>query len=253
MLSEQAVYILDQNQDEISTLLLGESAVQRSYEEKIRKFFVGSNYLLNLNRTMIDNRRNSQSSPRPATTLCGDRVHGGGAKGQDEEAPRATGRSLRLPPATCLPRRSVNPSRCRFPKTLSFCSRSFSMWPKVPLLLSGKFTGDPRASCFHARHALERLVMRVYKVDNTLTPPTVNNLDAYLHDSSFLKLIPEVVWQKAEYVRQAGNLAVHGKKIPSLKRLWMSYGNFPMCSTGQVVLISAKERKICVEKSMTNQ
>ena len=28
--------------------------------------------------------------------------------------------------------------------------------------------GDPRASCFHARHALERLVMRVYKVDKTL-------------------------------------------------------------------------------------
>ena len=28
--------------------------------------------------------------------------------------------------------------------------------------------GDPRASCFHARHALERLVKRVYKVDKTL-------------------------------------------------------------------------------------
>ena len=26
---------------------------------------------------------------------------------------------------------------------------------------------DPRASCFHARHALERLVKRVYKVDKT--------------------------------------------------------------------------------------
>ena len=30
--------------------------------------------------------------------------------------------------------------------------------------------GDPRASCFHARHALERLVKRVYKVDKTLEP-----------------------------------------------------------------------------------
>ena len=31
--------------------------------------------------------------------------------------------------------------------------------------------GDPRASCFHARHALERLVKRVYKVEKTLSPP----------------------------------------------------------------------------------
>ena len=60
--------------------------------------------------------------------------------------------------------------------------------------------------------------MRVYKVDKTLTPPTVNNLDAYLHDSSFLKLVPEAVWQKAEYVRQAGNLAVHGKKTPKTEK-----------------------------------
>lgn len=34
--------------------------------------------------------------------------------------------------------------------------------------------GDPRASCFHARHALERLVMRVYRVDKTLIPPKVH-------------------------------------------------------------------------------
>ena len=38
--------------------------------------------------------------------------------------------------------------------------------------------GDPRASCFHARHAPERLVMRVYKVDKTLSPPKITNLDA---------------------------------------------------------------------------
>jgi len=27
---------------------------------------------------------------------------------------------------------------------------------------------DPRASCFHARHALERLLVRLYKVEKTL-------------------------------------------------------------------------------------
>lgn len=75
--------------------------------------------------------------------------------------------------------------------------------------------GDPRASCFHARHALERLVARVFKVDKTLSPPKVTNLDGYLSEPTFRSLIPEVVWQKAEYIRKAGNTAVHGKKIPS--------------------------------------
>ena len=74
--------------------------------------------------------------------------------------------------------------------------------------------GDPRASCFHARHALERLVKRVFKVEKTLSPPKVTNLDAYLTDPVFRALVPEVVWQKAEYIRQAGNVAVHGNKTP---------------------------------------
>ncbi len=73
---------------------------------------------------------------------------------------------------------------------------------------------DPRASCFHARHALERLVKRVYKVDKTLSPPKVQNLDHYLNGPAFRDLVPEVVRRKAEYIRQAGNVAVHGNKSP---------------------------------------
>ena len=75
--------------------------------------------------------------------------------------------------------------------------------------------GDPRASCFHARHALERLVKRVYKVEKTLSPPKVTNLDAYLGEPAFRAILPEVVWQKAEYIRKAGNTAVHGNRTPA--------------------------------------
>ena len=75
--------------------------------------------------------------------------------------------------------------------------------------------GDPRASCFHARHALERLLKRVYKVEKALKPPKVTNLDGYINDPAFRELVPEVVWQKAEYIRQAGNVAVHGNKSPA--------------------------------------
>ena len=75
--------------------------------------------------------------------------------------------------------------------------------------------GDPRASCFHARYALECLVKRIYKVEKTLSPPKVTNLDAYLSEPAFRAVVPEVVWQKAEYIRQAGNVAVHGNKAPA--------------------------------------
>ena len=75
--------------------------------------------------------------------------------------------------------------------------------------------GDPRASCFHARHALERLVKRVYRVDGELSPPRVQHLDNYLREPVFRALVPEVVWQKAEFVRQAGNVAVHGNRMPT--------------------------------------
>ena len=75
--------------------------------------------------------------------------------------------------------------------------------------------GDPRASCFHARHALERLLKRVYKVDKTLKPPKVTNLDGYISDPAFRELVPKIVWQKAEYIRLAGNVAVHGNRSPA--------------------------------------
>ena len=75
--------------------------------------------------------------------------------------------------------------------------------------------GDPRASCFHARHALERLLKRIFRVEKALNPPKVTNLDGYISDPAFRDLVPNVVWQKAEYIRQAGNVAVHGNKAPA--------------------------------------
>ena len=34
-------------------------------------------------------------------------------------------------------------------------------------------------------------------------------------EPAFRELVPEVVWQKAEYIRLAGNEAVHGNKTPA--------------------------------------
>ena len=78
--------------------------------------------------------------------------------------------------------------------------------------------GDPRASCFHARHALERLLKRIYRVEKALKPPRVTNLDGYLSNPAFRKIVPTVVWRKAEFIRRAGNVAVHGKRSPAPER-----------------------------------
>ena len=77
---------------------------------------------------------------------------------------------------------------------------------------------DPRSACFRARHALERLVARVYSVEAELEPPRVANLDGFLNNPAFQELVPEVVCAKAEYVRLAGNSAVHAKKAPTPER-----------------------------------
>lgn len=73
---------------------------------------------------------------------------------------------------------------------------------------------DPRSSCFRARHALESLVKRLYKVDKSLTPPRTQNLDNYLSNPEFKQLVPHQVLEKSEYIRKTGNVAVHGKSAP---------------------------------------
>jgi type I restriction enzyme, R subunit len=74
---------------------------------------------------------------------------------------------------------------------------------------------DPRAACFHARHALESLIKRVFRLDKSLTTPSVSQLVQYMHDPTFRELMPQAVWHKADFIREMGNVAVHGKKPPT--------------------------------------
>ena len=48
-----------------------------------------------------------------------------------------------------------------------------------------------------------------------MSPPKVTTLDGYLGEPAFRELVPDVVWQKAEFIRKAGNTAVHGNKTPA--------------------------------------
>ncbi|MBW3565479.1 MAG: DEAD/DEAH box helicase family protein [Acidobacteria bacterium] len=96
----------------------------------------------------------------------------------------------------------------------AFLAQEFFHVAESATMAERSIYGDPRASCFHARHTLEQLVKRIFKLDERLTPPRVTNLDGYLNEPPFREIVGETIWQKAEYVRKAGNDAVHGNKTP---------------------------------------
>ena len=100
-------------------------------------------------------------------------------------------------------------------KNFAFLKQEFPHAAESASFAERHVFGDPRASCFHARHALERLLKRIYRVEKILKPPKVTNLDGYISDPAFRELVPNVVWQKAEFIRHAGNVAVHGKRSPA--------------------------------------
>jgi type I restriction enzyme R subunit len=71
---------------------------------------------------------------------------------------------------------------------------------------------DPRTACFYARRALELLVHWVYKHDRAVELPYQDNLSALVHEPTFQKAAGPAVFQKARFVVQYGNQAVHSPK-----------------------------------------
>ena len=105
--------------------------------------------------------------------------------------------------------------------------------------------GDPLASCFHARHALERLLKRVYKVEKALKPPKVTNLDG-LHQRPRLPRtraqgrmaegrIHPAGWQRGGPRQQVAGTG---------DRRWMSCGSCITSSTGRVAPTCARARRV---------
>ena len=69
----------------------------------------------------------------------------------------------------------------------AFLAQEFPHAAEGATLAERSINGDPRASCFHARHTLEQLVKRVYKLDKRLAPPRVTNLDGYMNEPTFVQ------------------------------------------------------------------
>lgn len=100
-------------------------------------------------------------------------------------------------------------------ENFAFLKYEFPHAAKSATLAERHVYSDPRGSCFHARHALERLVASIYKIDKALSPPKATDLHSYLSEPAFRDLPPEAVWQKAWYIREVGNVAAHAKKEPN--------------------------------------
>lgn len=72
--------------------------------------------------------------------------------------------------------------------------------------------GDPRASAFYARRALEIAVKWVFKHDPSLRFPYQDNLSALIHEPSFRQAAGEAVFAKARLIVKIGNRAVHDER-----------------------------------------
>jgi len=76
----------------------------------------------------------------------------------------------------------------------------------------GHIIGDPRATCFHARFALEAIVHWLYRHASSLRMPYDQSLGALLHEPAFQNLLPQTVFQKARLIQKVGNQAVHNPR-----------------------------------------
>jgi type I restriction enzyme R subunit len=70
--------------------------------------------------------------------------------------------------------------------------------------------GDPRASLFNARRALELTVHWLYSADATLTRPYKSDLSSLLFEPTFKALVGPGIHTKMDLIRKQGNRAVHG-------------------------------------------
>jgi type I restriction enzyme R subunit len=72
--------------------------------------------------------------------------------------------------------------------------------------------GDPRASVFYARRSLELAMAWLYRADARLARPWQDNLAALVDEPSFRQVAGEAIFRKADYLKVAGNRAVHSPR-----------------------------------------
>ena len=93
-----------------------------------------------------------------------------------------------------------------------------SEWPEIftaDAKAEAHLQPDVRSACIYARRALELSVKWICQFDSSLTQPYRDDLSALIHESSFQQLIGPVVFSKIKLIKDLGNQAVHGNKVPA--------------------------------------
>ncbi len=71
---------------------------------------------------------------------------------------------------------------------------------------------DPGTACFHARRTLELVMHWLYKSDSRLRLPYQDNLDALIHEPTFVNVAGSRIHTKAQLIKSIGNRAVHADR-----------------------------------------
>ncbi len=100
----------------------------------------------------------------------------------------------------------------------TFLNSHFSTLYREARKAERSIDGDPRTSCFYARHTVELWVNWLYEHEpRLLRPYQGNQLHMLLTYADFERLVPAPIRDKAHLIRQMGNQALHSQSPISKK------------------------------------
>ena len=94
--------------------------------------------------------------------------------------------------------------------------KEFSMFAASAVEAEKVFASSPAMCVIGCRKALELAVKWVYAVDKSIQAPYKDNLSALIHEYTFKKQLPDLLFDKIKGIVTFGNIAVHtNKTVPS--------------------------------------
>ena len=88
----------------------------------------------------------------------------------------------------------------------------YEMFAAAAIEAEKVFATSPAMCAIGCRKALELAVKWVFSADDRLEEPWPDNLQSYLHDTTFRFSMDDATWRDTQYVTRLGNIAVHSKK-----------------------------------------
>ena len=94
--------------------------------------------------------------------------------------------------------------------------KEFSMFAASAIEAEKVFASSPAMCVIGCRKALELAVKWVYAVDKSIQAPYKDTLSALIHEYTFKKQLPDLLFEEIKWIIKFGNMAVHtNKAVPS--------------------------------------